>query len=165
MGVTGSAKKIMAAGKKSREDFLKGLPALGRLTQAIGNRAFGYKDKKTGKRVEGRGFLVGLDGGKIKVRHRHAALNTLLQSAGAIIMKLALVILDKDLQAAGMVPGRDYEFCANVHDEWQIDVKPEFEELVKEAAEASIRKAGEQLNFACPLAGNADSGKNWKDTH
>ncbi len=80
-------------------------------------------------------------------------------------MKLALVILDKDLHALGLVPGRDYEFCANVHDEWQIDVLPEHAETVMAVAEQSIKKAGEELNFACPLAGNADRGFNWKDTH
>jgi DNA polymerase I-like protein with 3'-5' exonuclease and polymerase domains len=112
-----------------------------------------------------RGFLVGIDGGKIKVRHRHAALNTLLQSAGAIIMKMALVVLDKDLQALGLVPSVDYEFCANVHDEWQIDVLPQHVELVMKTAEEAIKKAGDELTFACPLAGNADRGANWKDTH
>lgn len=166
MGIMSNPKATIAAGKKSRADFLAGLPALGKLTQAVVDRAFGVKDKRSGKWTKPpRGFLLGLDGGKIKVRHRHAALNTLLQSAGAIIMKLALVILDKDLQALGLVPGRDYEFCANVHDEWQIDVIPAHVETVMAVAEQSIKKAGEELNFACPLAGNSDRGFNWKDTH
>jgi len=166
MGVTGSARAITDAGKKSRNDFLTGLPALGKLTQAVVDRAFGVKDKKTKQwKKPPRGFLVGLDGGKIKVRHRHAALNTLLQSAGAIIMKMALVILDKALQAQGLVPGEDYEFCANVHDEWQIDVRPDHAETVMALAEWSIKEAGVELNFGCPLAGNADRGFNWRDTH
>ncbi len=83
MGVMSSPKATIAAGKKSRADFLAGLPALGKLTQAVVDRAFGVKDKKTGKwKKPPRGFLLGLDGGKIKVRHRHAALNTLLQTPG-----------------------------------------------------------------------------------
>ncbi|WP_210321205.1 DNA polymerase [Aquibium microcysteis] len=142
-----------AAGTKSRKAFLENLPALGKLVKLVK------------KRASGRGFLFGLDGGKLKVRKAHAALNTLLQSAGAIIMKVALVILDDDLQAAGLVPGQDYEFCANVHDEWQIDVLPEHVPLVKRIAEDAIRKAGEDLEFKCPLAGNADDGITWKDTH
>ncbi|WP_417623158.1 DNA polymerase [Parasphingorhabdus sp.] len=165
VGTTGSAKTIIAAGKKSRDDFLKGLPALGKLVQKVQERAFGYRSKKTRKWVPGRGFLVGLDGGKLKVRHKHAALNTLLQSAGAIIMKQALVILDRDLQAEGLAPGVDYEFCANVHDEWQLDVLPMHVEFVMKTAEDAIRKAGEELEFGCPLAGNADQGTNWRDTH
>lgn len=156
----------MAAGKKSKADFMAGLPALGKLVDAVVRRAFGVKDKKSGVwKQPPRGFLVGLDGGKIKVRHRHASLNTLLQSAGAIIMKLALVLLDKALQEKGLVPGVDYEFCANVHDEWQIDVRPEHAETVMRTAEWSIEQAGVELNFRCPLKGNADRGANWKETH
>jgi DNA polymerase I-like protein with 3'-5' exonuclease and polymerase domains len=153
MGTKGSQKAIMDAGRRSRDNFLKGLPALGKLVENV--------QKRSGLR----GFLIGLDGGKLKVRHRHAALNTLLQSAGAIIMKQALVILDADLQAEGLVPGIDYEFCANVHDEWQIDVLPMHVEFVSKTAELAIKKAGEVLEFGCPLAGNADTGPNWADTH
>lgn len=153
LGVRGSDRKTRQAGAESKEAFLKNLPALGKLVSLV---------KKKAKQ---RGYLVALDGGKLKVRKAHAALNTLLQSAGAIIMKVALVILDADLQAAGLVPGRDYEFAANVHDEWQIDTLPEHVETVKRLAEDSIRKAGEDLEFKCPLAGNADAGSNWKETH
>lgn len=164
LGTKGGSKAIMEAGKKSKADFMAGLPALGKLVDLVVARAFGVKKK--GKWIKApRGFVVGLDGGKIRVRHRHAALNTLLQSAGAIIMKMALVILDKDLQDLGMVPGEDYEFVANVHDEFQIDVRPQHVKTVMQVAEDSIRKAGEEFNFGCPLAGNADTGKNWCETH
>jgi len=40
------------------------------------------------------GTLPGLDGRRLHVRSDHAALNTLLQSAGAVVMKQALVLLD-----------------------------------------------------------------------
>lgn len=153
LGVLGSEKKIRDAGTASKDAFMRNLPALGELV------------KQVKKRAAKRKFLFALDGGKLKVRKAHAALNTLLQSAGAIIMKVALVILDADLQAAGLVPGVDYEFCANVHDEWQIDTLPQHVETVKRLAEDSIRKAGDDLEFKCPLAGNADAGSNWKETH
>jgi DNA polymerase I-like protein with 3'-5' exonuclease and polymerase domains len=153
LGVLGSEKKIRDAGTASKAAFMRNLPALGKLVEQVKKRASKRK------------FLFALDGGKLKVRKAHAALNTLLQSAGAIIMKVALVILDADLQAAGLVPGVDYEFCANVHDEWQIDTRPQHVELVKRLAEDSIRKAGDDLEFKCPLAGNADAGSNWKETH
>ncbi|UFS66954.1 DNA polymerase [Paracoccus denitrificans] len=161
LGTQGNKKAVQAAGKKSREAFLKGLPALGKLVQAISDTVWGNPRRG----IEGKGFLYGLDKGKIAVRHKHAALNTLLQSAGAIIMKKALVILDDDLQGLGMVPGEDYEFVANVHDELQMDVLPQHVEAVKRLAEDAIRKAGEVLSFKCPLAGNADAGANWSETH
>lgn len=140
-------------GSKSRKRFLKSLPALGKLVEAVKDRA-----KK-------RGYLIGLDGRRLFVRSQHAALNTLLQSAGAVQMKQALVILDGDLQGNGWVPGEHYEFIANVHDEWQLEVKPEIADEVGQMAVKAIRKAGEALNFRCPLDGDYKVGRNWAETH
>lgn len=141
------------AGTKSKKNFMTNLPALGKLVEAV-------KDK-----LKAKGYLKSLDGGKLHARSPHAALNTLLQSAGAIVMKKALVILDDALQYAGLVPGTDYEFLVNVHDEWQIEVKPQHVETVSRIAEDSIRLAGESYKFRCPLVGNADVGSNWAETH
>ena len=129
------------------------LPALGALVEAV----------KT--RLLRRGFLQSIDGGKLFSRSPHSALNTLLQSAGAIVMKKALVLLDEALQREGFTPGSEYEFCANVHDEWQIDVKPECIERVKQIAVQSIRDAGTYYKFPCPLDGNAEQGSSWAETH
>lgn len=156
--------RITRAGGVARKKFLSGLPAMGKLVQAVSNVLDGYVDK-SGNRVPPRKWLRGLDGRKVYTRAAHAALNTLLQSAGALIMKRALVILDNNLQAKGLVPGRDYEFSANVHDEWQIDTAPEHAEAVGQTAAEAIRLAGEAFNFACPLAGNYTIGDNWADTH
>ncbi len=80
-------------------------------------------------------------------------------------MKKAQVILDKDLQAAGLVPGRDYEFVITYHDEWQLEALPHLAEQVGATAADAIRKAGEFFSFRCPLKGNFDIGKTWADTH
>lgn len=146
--------KGRAAGRKARMNLLKGIAGMDKLVKALK------------KKVASHGHIYGLDGRVIPIRSEHAALNTLLQSAGAIVMKRAVVILDAALQAAGLVPGVDYEFCANVHDEWQIEVfKEEHVDTVKRIGCDSIRAAGEYYNFRCPLAGNADSGANWAATH
>lgn len=141
------------AGARLRRRFLNRLPALKKLTDQV---------KETAKR---RGYLIGLDKRHLKVRSLHSALNTLLQSAGAIIMKKALVILDEDLQAKGFVPGKDYEFLANIHDEWQMECRPEIAEEVGKTAAEAIRKAGEYFKFRCPLDGEYKIGKNWAETH
>jgi DNA polymerase I-like protein with 3'-5' exonuclease and polymerase domains len=112
-----------------------------------------------------RGFLLGLDGRKLHVRSDHAALNTLLQSAGAVVMKKALVILDRALQDMGYVPGVNYEFIANVHDEFQIECDEDIADTVGKAAVASIRAAGESYGFRCPLDGEYKVGSNWSDCH
>lgn len=140
-------------GKASRQKFLRALPALGKLVAKVQANA-----KK-------RGHLYGLDKRVLRIRSEHAALNTLLQSAGAVFMKQALVILDQDLQARGLKPGEDYEFVANVHDEWQLEVKNGLEETVGTRAVAAISEAGRAFQFACPLDGQWKSGPNWAATH
>lgn len=141
------------AGKRARAAFLKNLPAMGKLVAAVKERA------KT------RGFLLGLDKRHLPVRSQHAALNTLLQSAGAVQMKKALCLLDDSLQAQGLVPGLHYEFVANVHDEWQIEVDHDKAELVAKTAVQAIRDSGTFFNFRCPLDGAYEIGTNWAETH
>lgn len=145
--------KQRRVGKKARASFLKNLPALGRLTA------------RAKEKCKNPGFLVGLDKRRLYPRSEHAALNTLLQSAGAVMMKMALVILDDKLQSLGFLPGRDYEFVANVHDEWQIEVKEEYAEAIGKEARDAIVAAGEAFKFRCPLDGNYVVGSSWAETH
>lgn len=142
-----------ARGKKSRADFMRNLPALGKLVEGVKAA------------VKKRGRLKGLDGRILQVRSQHSALNTLLQSAGAVQMKKALVILDNALQLGGLVPGTHYEFVANVHDEWQIECNPDLGDFIGKQAVKAIIKAGEHFNFRCPLGGAWGTGRTWAETH
>jgi len=137
-----------ADGKLLRERFLSSLPALATLKNRVDIAA----EKK---------FLKGLDGRKIFLRHKHAALNTLLQGAGAILMKKALVMLDDSLKLNTI----DYKFVANIHDEWQIEVKESQAEFTGELAVKSIIEAGEHFNLRCPMGGEYKIGDNWSETH
>lgn len=153
LGAEGNDETIRKAGAKSRRKFLKSLTALGTLTE------------KVAAKVKATGGLKGIDGRRLSCRSTHSALNTLLQAAGAIAMKVALVTLDDDLKEAGLLPGVDYEYVANVHDEVQIECQPEIAEFVGKTAAQAIRKSGDKLGFKCPLAGNYEVGSNWKETH
>jgi DNA polymerase I-like protein with 3'-5' exonuclease and polymerase domains len=106
-------------------------------------------------------WLPGLDGRKLLVRSEHSALNTLLQGAGAIAMKQALVIFNKRLRQSKM----DYKFVANVHDEWQLEVEEHRADEVGKLGVQSITDAGIILNMRCPLSGEYRVGNNWKETH
>jgi len=141
------------AGRKSRANFLKNLPALNSLIKAVKLKA------KNGK------VLKGLDGRWLPVRSQHSALNTLLQAAGAIVMKVALVILDNKLQSMGYIPGVNYEFVANVHDEWQIECDASIAGSIGMFAVEALEQAGIQLNFSCPITGEYRVGNNWQETH
>lgn len=147
--VGGGAKK----GKEIKKKFLASLPALDKLIKSVKHKA------KT------RGYLYGLDKRKLKVRAEYLALNVLLQSAGAVVMKKALCILYQSLLDKGWKYGVDFAFVLNIHDEYQAEVREELVEEYKTFAVEAIRKAGEYFNFRCPLDGEAKDGANWAETH
>ena len=133
-------------GRKLKEEFLSNTPSLERVRG------------DTLKQAES-GILAGLDGRKLRVRSEHAALNTLLQGAGAIVMKQALVHLSDRLKN---IPHR---FVANVHDEWQIETTAHYADTVGRIGVRAIRIAGETLSLRCPLDGEYRVGNNWAETH
>lgn len=137
-------------GSRLIEEFLNNTPALKRLRAAVAEAAQ-------------RGYLVGLDGRRMRIRSEHAALNTLLQGAGAVVMKKALVIFDEAVKVPGF--GLDVSYVANVHDEFQLEVKSNQAEEVGKLAVWSIEEAGRQLSLKCPVTGEYRVGRNWKETH
>lgn len=150
----GSPEEKKKAGKKLTAEFLKRTPALKRLKEDL--------KKAVAKRKM---HVMGIDGGLLKVRSDHSALNTLLQSAGAIAVKLATIIYYDKLVGQGLVSGRDFMLVAHVHDEVQTIVKKGLEDVVGQAAVDAMREAGEALGFLCPLDGEYKFGANWAETH
>ncbi len=133
-------------GRGLKETFLSNTPSLERV-------------RGDTLRQAASGILTGLDGRKLRVRSEHAALNTLLQGAGAIVMKQALVHLSDRLKN---IPHR---FVANVHDEWQIETTAHYADTVGRIGVRAIRIAGETLSLRCPLDGEYRVGNNWAETH
>ncbi len=113
------------------------------------------------REAEQNGFIKGLDGRKIFIRSSHAALNSLLQGAGAIVMKRALIILDELIQENNLTA----TCVANVHDEWQVEVIEEQAEQLGQLGVDAIRAAGVYYNLNCPLDGEYKVGGNWSETH
>ena len=141
-----------AIGKKIKAQFLKNTPALKLLIEDV---------KATAKK---RGYLKGLDGRHLHVRSEHSALNLLFQSAGALIMKQATIILWRDLEEAGYA-GLVAQM-AHIHDEFQLAVREEVSPgIIGEISVNAIRKAGEHFAFRCPLDGEYKTGRNWKECH
>lgn len=144
-------------GARSRMRMMEGLPALGKLVDAVQ------------RKVRKQKFIRGIDGRKLPIRKAHAALNTLLQSAGALVMKKALVLMEEEYRKRGWIvlwsPDGDCMFVANVHDEVQIESKEDIAEQVAQIAEEAVFRAGEEFGFRCPLAGSSDIGATWAETH
>jgi DNA polymerase-1 len=135
-------------GAELRSRFLRNTPALETLRTRVGT-------------ASKRGWLRGLDGRKLFVRSEHSALNTLLQAAGAIVMKKALVILDEQAKSLGI----DYKLVGNIHDEIQSEVATEQAEMFGKLAVESIKEAGVSFGLRCPLDGEYQAGDTWAETH
>ena len=135
-------------GGQLRKRFFGSNPAFASLTTKV-------------QRAARKKYFKGIDGRKLFVRSEHSALNTLIQGAGAIVMKKALIILDDVLKLNTV----DYKFVANIHDEWQIEVKESQAEFAGELAVSSLIKAGEHLTLRCPMDGEYKVGGNWSETH
>lgn len=144
--------KSQKMGKQMRDTFLSKLPKLAELM------------KKVEKAAE-KGYMFLIDERFIPLTSKHVALNYLLQSAGAIVMKKALVLLYRSLSQKGWIFGREYAFVLNIHDEIQSEVLPEYVEEYSNLAIEAIREAGRYYEFNCPLDGEAKVGNNWKETH
>ena len=147
--VTG--KKSRAAGVRIRKQFLSKTPALSQLIEAVQSTA------------EKRKYLIGLDGRHLHVRSAHAALNTLLQSAGALVCKRWLVELHKLLSEQQL--HSSVNLVAWIHDEVQLDTESEHAETVGKLAVEAIKNAGSYFNIRVPLDGEFKVGATWKDCH
>lgn len=138
-----------------RERFLSENPCIAILIERMQEKA-----KK--------GYITGVDGRKITMRRDsqgnimvHKALNTLLQSAGAIVMKYAMIFLDKWIK-------RDNLRCAKVidmHDEGQFTCHREDVDKLTVLMSECVKKAGEFLKMECRLASDYKVGLSWLHTH
>ena len=140
------AKGSRRTGKKLRESFISNLPSFKNLRNRI-------------EREASKGKIKGLDGRTLIIRNEYSALNTLLQSAGAIVMKEALVCF------SNLISNLDANVVANVHDEWQVEVYKDHAEEVGDLGVKAIREAGVRLFLNCPLDGEYKVGLNWSETH
>ena len=142
--VNGSAKD----GKKLIDTFLTNMPALKVLRNKVSKLAT-------------RGYVVGIDGRILQIRSEHAALNTLLQGAGAIICKewLKYIILQASKR------NLDYKLVASIHDEYQFEVRKDHAEEFGEVTRKAMKLTEESLKVRCPLDSEYKVGKTWAETH
>lgn len=149
-----SPKNQAFTGKRLRARFLSRLPALKRLVEGV---------KRTAKE---RGFLYGLDRRKLPVRSQHAALNVVLQSAGAVLVKFATILWHRLIVEAGYQWGIDYAQVLHCHDEVQAIARTkEIAEHLGQLFVQAIEMAGQHFKLRCPTTGEYKIGNNWKETH
>ncbi|MGL5013638.1 MAG: DNA polymerase [Bacteroidales bacterium] len=151
--------ELVNGGKKEgaliRETFLRENPCIAILIE---------RSQEKGSR----GYLTALDGRHLILRRgydgkpqTHKALNLLLQSAGAIVMKYAMVILDSQSKRVNLKAHK----VLDIHDEGQWTCHPSDVPALSSMMSNCVRMAGERLNMHCELASDAMVGPSWYYTH
>lgn len=156
---TASPHEAKEIGARLRAQLMAGLPALKKAIDKV-------------QREASRGYLIGLDGRKIKVRSSHSALNSRLQSDAALIAKKWMLLIEQYAQEAGMFHSwtddeflGDFAMMAFVHDESQNAVNPERADEFAALAVKAAKDAGTFFNFRCPIDAQAKIGPHWAACH
>lgn len=141
--VGGGAKE----GKVIMDKFMKNMPALKTLRDKV-------------DRASSTGYIRGLDGRLLKVRQQHAAMNLLLQGAGAIICK-------EWLRQITLMAQQDYDYnlVASIHDEYQFEVRADQAERFGELTQRAMKMVQKSMSVNCPLDSEYKIGNNWAETH
>jgi hypothetical protein len=154
---------LIYKGEQLSAAFLRKFPALKKLLTYV-------------KDAAGKGWLKGLDGRVLPIRSDHAALNTLLQSAGAVLCKSWITMAEKALVEAGLKLSEglgdewdrdaDVVFLGWIHDELQVAVREGLEEKVSAILIETGRRAGEPFaSWKCPTDVEVKPGANWAECH
>lgn len=145
--------RLKQLGRSAIDSFYNGVPALKKLKNSLAQSLID------------RGYLLGLDRRPLYCRSEFKALNVLLQSAGAILMKQVVVNIHDLLSSAGFNYGTDWQQHAMIHDEVQLSCRPGLQaEIIKHLLKSFV-DAGDFYGFRCKIEGDAKVGYNWYSTH
>jgi DNA polymerase-1 len=149
-----SAKKLKDVGSKVKNEFLSRTTGLAKLIQNV-------------KYMAGFGTLPGLDNRRLPIRSDHAALNTLLQAAGALLCKQWICDAHDALEAEGLKWGwdGDFVFLGWIHDELQVACRNGLGERIGRVLTACAQQAGRPFGFRIRLDSDYSIGSTWADTH
>ena len=145
--------QLKQLGRSAIDSFYAGVPALKKLKASLTQN------------LTDRGYLLGLDRRPLYCRSEFKALNVLLQSAGAIIMKQVVVNIHDALKDAGLVYGIDWHQHAMIHDEVQLSCPDGMQETIINKVLDSFVYAGDFYGFKCKIEGDAKVGYTWYSTH
>lgn len=154
-------------GRRLKEQFLEGLPALRDLLDSLTAEWRKNAKKRPGKwgRMEYYdGWVTGLDGRPIFCGSEHAVLVYMLQSDESIMMSAAYCWAYKDL-CAKYKWGEDFGIVNWMHDELNVECRPEIAEDVGKIVAACITKAGQYYKISCRHDGEYAIGVNWFAVH
>lgn len=144
-GILGGDESV---GRKARNMFMRNMPKFAALERRIKAEA---KTKR----------LRGLDGRYLRVRKNYSALNTRIQSSGAIVCKYWMCFIMRKINKLKL----DAKLVLNVHDELQFDCHVDCAEEVGLICKEEMIKVGRYLKMSVPLEAEYKVGKVWARTH
>ena len=144
-----------AKGKKSRDDFAKGIKGLNELREKLS------KAWKQTHFQQGEGWFPGLDGRPIFCASEHQCLNYLLQSAEGITCKAAVSYAMDKIQAEGLRAKPRIFY----HDEIAYTAHPDDADRVGEILQEAFREAPKMFNVHCMDGGDYVIGQSYADVH
>ena len=133
---------------EAMDNFLRSIPALKEL-------------KRKAAMAAQRGYLVSLDGRRIKIESEHKALSVYLQGGETIIMRMANYLWYTQAKKNKI----KFKQTVWVHDEWQTETEESKAEELGKLQVQSIIDTGEHFDLNCPLDGEYKIGNNWAETH
>ena len=145
--------RLRAMGRSAIDSFYANVPALQKLKETLN------------KNLTERGHLFGLDRRPLYCRSDFKALNVLLQSAGAILMKQVVINVHNALESNDLIYGKHWHQHAMIHDEIQLSCVPGLEKKIIELVLQAFVDAGDFYGFRCKIEGDAKTGYNWFNTH
>jgi len=136
------------AGQQLIGKFLSNMPKLKKLRDDVAKWCKG-------------GTIPALDGRLLHIRSEHAALNTLLQGAGAIICKQWLIHITQRIRNSGI----DAKLVASIHDEYQFEVAKKDAQRFGQITKDAMQETQRTLKVRCPLDCEYKIGTTWSETH
>lgn len=130
----------------------------------IGRKQLVVDKYKGGKETLKEGaWIKSLDGRRTPLRSMHACLNSLIQSAGAVMMKRAYVMLAKRLKEENL-PAR---LVILYHDEYTIeaDNDPQVVDRVLKLSLECIEEASRYYKLTGQVTGDPKAGQSWYEIH
>lgn len=143
-------------GAKLRARFLEQCPCIPVLIEWV--QGFAAKN----------GWVPGLDGRKLLMRREEdgsvavrKALNTLLQAAGSIVMKVGLCFIENWIKRDNLRAKQVIFY----HDEIQFTCHRDDVEKLRALVDGFAKSAGVHFKMECPLASDSMIGSSWYKTH
>ena len=155
--------------KGIKERYMSGMPKLKTVLEGL-SKEWKITAQKRYNRKYNRveyydGYIRGIDKRPILVPYEKDLLCYALQSDEAIHMGVAYVMVHKWAEKRGWRQGIDWGMLIWMHDEFQMECKPELADDLGQLACDAIAWAGKWLGISCPHDGDYMVGNNWYETH